>query len=94
MTDDNPADPTYFHCKNFANCGNNFFGDDLLSVTDGVESGKKVLEPGDDGNYKSSTSLTDILSCFTWFMVAIKSITNLPKKRHTFVRMPFILASL
>jgi len=65
MTDDNPADPTYFHCKNFANCGNNFFGDDLLSVTDGVESGKKVLEPGDDGNYKSSTSLTDIVRWLT-----------------------------
>ncbi len=33
MTDDNPADPTYyFHCKNFASCGNNYFGDDLVTT--------------------------------------------------------------
>ena len=45
--------------------------------TDGVvyASGQKILEPGDDGTYDSSTSLTDILRWFTWFMVAIKSVS-------------------
>ena len=45
--------------------------------TDGVvySSDKEVLKPGKDGTYKSSSSLTDILRWFTWFMVAIKSIS-------------------
>ena len=45
--------------------------------TDGVvySSGQKVLEPGEDGTYNSSSSLTDILRWFTWFMVAIKSVS-------------------
>jgi hypothetical protein len=45
--------------------------------TDGVvySSGQKVLEPGEDGTYKSSSSLSEILRWFTWFMTAIKSIS-------------------
>ena len=45
--------------------------------TDGVvySSGKKVLELGEDRTYNSSSSLTDILRWFTWFMVAIKSVS-------------------
>jgi hypothetical protein len=45
--------------------------------TDGVvyASGKKVLERGNDGTYNSSSSLTEILRWFTWFMTAIKSIS-------------------
>jgi hypothetical protein len=45
--------------------------------TDGVvySSGQKVLEPGEDGTYNSSSSLTDILRWLTWFMVAIKSVS-------------------
>jgi hypothetical protein len=37
-------------------------------------SGKKVLEPGEDATYKSSSFLSEILRWFTWFMTAIKSI--------------------
>ena len=45
--------------------------------TDGVvyASGQKVLEPGDDGTYNSSSSLSIILRWFTWFMTATKSIS-------------------
>ena len=56
-----------------------FFAIDTDSVKYASGKSKKVLKVGDDGTYKASTSLTDILSCFTWFMVAIKSITNLPR---------------
>jgi len=55
MTDDNPDDPAYFHCKNFASCGNNYFGDDLLCkdcasgsdrVPEQLESQKYVSRQG------------------------------------------------
>jgi len=41
--------------------------------TDGVvyASGKKVLEPGEDATYNSSSSLSGILRWFTWFLTAI-----------------------
>lgn len=44
--------------------------------TDGVvyASDKEVLTLGEDGTYKSSSSLSVILRWFTWFMTAIKSI--------------------
>ena len=45
--------------------------------TDIVVSGKNVLELGEDGTYKASNnSLTDVLRWFTWFMVAIKSVSS------------------
>jgi hypothetical protein len=45
--------------------------------TDGVvyASDKEVLKLGEDGTYKSSSSLSIILRWFTWFMTAIKSIS-------------------
>ncbi|KAK5669306.1 hypothetical protein QVD99_003706 [Batrachochytrium dendrobatidis] len=45
--------------------------------TDGVvyASTKKMLELGQDGTYKTSTSLSEILRWFTWFMTAIKSVS-------------------
>jgi hypothetical protein len=35
----------------------------------------ELLKVGRDGTYNSSTSLTEILRWFTWFMTAIKSIS-------------------
>jgi hypothetical protein len=45
--------------------------------TDGVvyASKTRLLEIGEDGTYKSSSSLSEILRWFTWFMTAIKSIS-------------------
>ena len=45
--------------------------------TDGVvyASEEEVLKLGKDGTYNSSTSLSEILRWFTWFMTAIKSIS-------------------
>jgi hypothetical protein len=50
-----------------------FFAIDIDGVV--YASGKKVLELGEDGTYKSSSSLSEILRWFTWFMTAIKSIS-------------------
>jgi hypothetical protein len=50
-----------------------FFAIDIDCVV--YSSGQKVLEPGEDGTYNSSTSLTGILRWFTWFMTSIKSIS-------------------
>ena len=50
-----------------------FFAIDIDGVV--YSSGHKVLEPGEDGTYKSSSSLSEILRWFTWFMTAIKSIS-------------------
>jgi hypothetical protein len=35
----------------------------------------RQLELGEDGTYNSSSSLSEILRWFTWFMTAIKSIS-------------------
>jgi hypothetical protein len=45
--------------------------------TDGMVYASKIrlLEIGEDGTYNSSTSLSEILRWFTWFMTAIKSIS-------------------
>lgn len=45
--------------------------------TDGVVycSGTRLLEAGKDGTYKSSTSLSEILRWFYWFMTSIKSVS-------------------
>ena len=50
-----------------------FFAIDIDGVV--YSSGQKVLEPGEDGTYNSSSSLTDILRWLTWFMTSIKSIS-------------------
>ena len=50
-----------------------FFAIDTNSVV--YDSGKKVLEPGEDGTYNSSTSLSEILRWLNWFMTVIKSIS-------------------
>jgi hypothetical protein len=50
-----------------------FFAIDTNSVVYAAD--KEVLKVGEDGTYNSSTSLTDILRWFTWFMVAIKSFS-------------------
>jgi hypothetical protein len=44
---------------------------------DGVvyASDKEVLKLGKDGTYNSSSSLSEILRWFTWFMTAVKSIS-------------------
>jgi hypothetical protein len=44
--------------------------------TDGVvyASGMEILQLGEDGTYKSSSSLSVILRWITWLMVAIKSV--------------------
>lgn len=45
--------------------------------TDGVvyASKTRLLEIGEDGTYNSSTSLSEILRWFTWFMTSIKSFS-------------------
>ena len=45
--------------------------------TDGVvyASEKEIIKLGEDGTYKSSSSLSEILRWLTWFMTAIKSIS-------------------
>ena len=45
--------------------------------TDGVvyASKTRLLESGEDGTYNSSTSLSEILRWFTWFMTSIKSVS-------------------
>jgi hypothetical protein len=45
--------------------------------TDGVvyASKTRILEIGEDGTYNSSTSLSEILRWFTWFMTAINSVS-------------------
>ena len=45
--------------------------------TDGVvyASDKEVLKLGKDGTYNSSTSLSEILRWFAWFMTAIKPVS-------------------
>lgn len=45
--------------------------------TDGVvyASTKKMLEIGEDGTYKTSTSLTEIRRWINWFMTSIKSVS-------------------
>jgi hypothetical protein len=45
--------------------------------TDGVvyASNTRLLEIGEDGTYNSSTSLSEILRWFTWFMTSIKSFS-------------------
>jgi len=50
-----------------------FFAIDIKGVV--YASGQKVLEPGEDGTYNSSSSLSEIIRWFTWFMTAIKSIS-------------------
>ena len=50
-----------------------FFAIDTDSVV--YASDKEVLKLGEDGTYKSSSSLSEILRWFTWFMTAIKSIS-------------------
>ena len=45
--------------------------------TDGVvyASTTRLLEVGEDGTYKSSSSLSEILRWFAWFMTAMKSVS-------------------
>jgi hypothetical protein len=45
--------------------------------TDGVvyASKTRLLEIGEDGTYNSSTSLSEILRWFTWFMTSMKSFS-------------------
>jgi hypothetical protein len=53
-----------------------FFAIDTKGVdTKGVvyASNTRLLEIGEDGTYNSSTSLSEILRWFTWFMTSIKS---------------------
>jgi hypothetical protein len=50
-----------------------FFAIDTDCVV--YSSGKKILEFGKDGTYKSSSSLAEIIRSFAWFMVAIKSLS-------------------
>jgi hypothetical protein len=46
--------------------------------TDGVvyASEKETLKLGNDGTYKTSTSLTEILRWINWFITAIKSVST------------------
>ena len=61
----------------FAALTNGLFFRFFAINTDGVvyASTTRLLEIGEDRTYNSSSSLTDILRWFTWFMTAIKSIS-------------------
>ena len=58
MTVDNPADPTYFQCENFATCGNNFVGSDLLCGPCSNESRPPPSTNGSDGWSGLTTNIT------------------------------------
>ena len=61
----------------FAALTNGLFFRFFAIDTDGVvyASKTRLLEIGEDGTYKSSSSLSEILRWFTWFMTSIKSIS-------------------
>ena len=50
-----------------------FFAIDIYGIV--YASGKKILELGEDQTYNSSSSLSEILRWFSWFMVALKSVS-------------------
>ena len=50
-----------------------FFAIDVDSIV--YSSKTLLLEVGEDDTYNSSTSLSEIIRCFTWFMTSIKSFS-------------------